>query len=72
MEALKYNTIIKKDGEISLSGVPFKKGQKVEMIILLESKQEIKPKNMTGLLPKHKMGSGDSNLSRDNIYEDAR
>jgi len=37
MEALKYKTIVKQDGEIKLSGVPFKKGQEVEMIILIES-----------------------------------
>lgn len=72
MEALKYNTIIKKDGEINLSGVPFKKGQEIEMIILLQSKQEIKTENILDLLPKHKIGSGNINLSRDDLYEDAR
>lgn len=37
MEAIKLNTIIKKDGEISIKGVPFKKGQDIEMIILIDS-----------------------------------
>ena len=37
MEALKYKTVVKNDGEIKLSGVPFKKGQEVEMIILIEN-----------------------------------
>jgi hypothetical protein len=35
MEALKYKTIIKNDGEITLTGIPCKKGQEVEMIILI-------------------------------------
>ena len=37
MEALKYKTIVKNDGVINLTGVPFKKGQEVEMIILIET-----------------------------------
>ncbi len=37
MEAIKYKTVIKNDGVITLTGVPFKKGQEVEMIILTES-----------------------------------
>ncbi len=37
MEALKYKTTIKNDGEIILTGIPCKKGQEVEMIILIES-----------------------------------
>ncbi len=36
MEALKYKTIVKNDGVINLTGVPFKKGQELEMIILIE------------------------------------
>lgn len=37
MEALKYKTVVKNDGVINLTGVPFKKGQEVEMIIIIES-----------------------------------
>ena len=44
MEALKYKTIIKNDGEITLSGVPCKKGQEVEMIILIEPSTKKKEK----------------------------
>ncbi len=36
MDAIKVNTVIRKDGEIKVSGMPFKKGQSVEMIILVE------------------------------------
>ena len=36
MEAIKYRAIIEKDGEIRLTDVPFRKGQRVEMIILVE------------------------------------
>jgi hypothetical protein len=37
MEAIKINKIIEKDGEISLTGLPYKKGQRIEMTILPES-----------------------------------
>lgn len=37
MEAIKLNKVIEKDGEITLKGIPCKKGQKIEMILLLES-----------------------------------
>jgi len=36
LEAIKYRAIIEKDGEIRLTDVPFRKGQRVEMIILVE------------------------------------
>ena len=36
MEAIKLSAEIKKDGEIKVTGVPFKKGQEVEIIILAE------------------------------------
>ena len=36
MEAIKYRAIVEKDGEIRLTDVPFRKGQRVEMIILVE------------------------------------
>ncbi|MGQ9628409.1 MAG: hypothetical protein ACUVV0_16085 [Anaerolineae bacterium] len=37
MEALRIHKILEKDGEIYLTGLPFKKGQCVEMIMLIES-----------------------------------
>jgi hypothetical protein len=36
MEALRLNTVVKKDGEITMTGLPYKKGQKVEMILLVQ------------------------------------
>ncbi|MEK7784898.1 MAG: hypothetical protein AAB658_05650 [Chloroflexota bacterium] len=36
MEAIRLNTVIKKDGEINMTGLPYKKGQKVEMILLVQ------------------------------------
>lgn len=37
MEAVRVNKLVEKDGEILLTGLPYKKGQRVEMIILSES-----------------------------------
>ena len=37
IEAIHVHATIEKDGEISLSGLPFKKGQSVEMIVLSET-----------------------------------
>ena len=37
MEAVRLNTVVKKDGEITMRGLPFKKGDRVEMILLSES-----------------------------------
>ncbi len=34
MEAIRLNTIVKKDGEIAVTGLPYKKGEQVEMILL--------------------------------------
>jgi hypothetical protein len=45
MEAI--NKIIEKDGEISLKDLPVKKGQHVEMVILLEGSGKPKKKFMT-------------------------
>ena len=35
MEAIKIHDIVKRDGEIHLAGLPIKKGQRVEMIVLV-------------------------------------
>ncbi len=37
MEAVRLNTVVKKDGEITMRGLPFKKGDRVEMILLSAS-----------------------------------
>lgn len=37
MEAIRINKLVEKDGEISLTGLPYKKGQRIEMIILPET-----------------------------------
>jgi len=37
MEAVRLNTVVKKDGEITMRGLPFKKGDRVEMILLAAS-----------------------------------
>jgi hypothetical protein len=34
MATVRLNTVIKKDGEITMRGLPFKKGDRVEMILL--------------------------------------
>ena len=34
MQAVRLNTVLKKDGEITMRGLPFKKGDRVEMILL--------------------------------------
>jgi endonuclease YncB( thermonuclease family) len=36
MEAIRIQKVVEKDGEIFMSGLPFKKGQHVEMIFLIE------------------------------------
>ena len=37
MEAIRLNTTIQKDGEIFLKELPWKKGQKIEVILLIQS-----------------------------------
>ncbi len=36
MEAIRIQKIVEKDGEIFMTGLPFKKGQHIEMILLIE------------------------------------
>jgi 2-hydroxychromene-2-carboxylate isomerase len=40
MEALKINKVVERDGEITITGLPVKQGQKVEMILLTNSRME--------------------------------
>jgi len=37
MEAIRLQATIEKDGEIVMTGLPYKKGQRVEMILLSET-----------------------------------
>jgi len=36
MQAFKIMEIVKKDGELKMSGLPLRKGQRVEMIVMTE------------------------------------
>ena len=37
MEAIRVQKVLEKDGEVSVTGLPFKKGERVEMILLSET-----------------------------------
>lgn len=37
MQAIKILDVVKKDGEIKMTGLPLKKGQRVELIVMTES-----------------------------------
>jgi len=37
MEAIRLHKVVEKDGEILVTGLPCKKGQSVEMILLIEA-----------------------------------
>ena len=40
MEAIKIQKVIKKDGEIRMTGLPFKKGQRIELILMSDPPSE--------------------------------
>jgi hypothetical protein len=40
MEAIKIQKVVKKDGEIRMTGLPFKKGQRIELILLTDPLSE--------------------------------
>lgn len=40
MEALRIHTVIQEDGEITVTNIPCKKGQHVEMIVLFEGTEK--------------------------------
>jgi len=44
MEAIRIQKIITKDGEVHIKGLPFKKGEQIEMLLLPES-ENIKNNN---------------------------
>lgn len=47
MEAIRFHKIIEKDGEISLTDLPLKKGQYVEMVLLFETPDKPQKRFMT-------------------------
>ncbi len=47
MEAVRLHQIIENDGELTVSNLPFKKGQHVEVIVLTELPQESVPSTFT-------------------------
>ncbi|MBI4767028.1 MAG: hypothetical protein HY787_20975 [Deltaproteobacteria bacterium] len=40
MEAIKIQKVVNKDGEIRMTGLPFKKGQRIELILLTDPLSE--------------------------------
>jgi hypothetical protein len=40
MEAIKIQKVVKKDGEIRMTGLPLKKGQRIELIVLTDPLSE--------------------------------
>ena len=47
MEAIRIHKIVEKDGEILVTGLPYKKGQSIEVILLPESSTKSMRKNLT-------------------------
>ena len=50
MEAIRIHKIVEKDGEIVVSGLPFRKGQGVELIVMPETAAPRPPLTMRALL----------------------
>lgn len=47
MEAIRLQKVVEKDGQIFLTGLPYKKGQQVEMILLIEPSTAPKRRDLT-------------------------
>ena len=47
MEAIRIHKIVEKDGEILVTGLPYKKGQNVEIILISESATRSKKRPLT-------------------------
>ena len=47
MEEIHFHKIVEKDGEILVTGLPYKKGQSVEVILLSESPDESEKRPLT-------------------------
>ncbi|MBI4770642.1 MAG: hypothetical protein HY784_09620 [Chloroflexi bacterium] len=45
MEAIRLNTVIKNDGEVHMTGLPYRRGEQVEMILL------VRPTSQAGRRP---------------------
>jgi len=43
LAAIRLHTVVESDGEIKMSGLPFKKGQTIEMIVLAEQPEGAVP-----------------------------
>jgi hypothetical protein len=50
MQAIKILDVVKKDGEIKMTGLPLKKGQPVELIVMTESRVEFSGLSAQNLL----------------------
>ena len=70
MEAIRTHKIVEKDGEITVKGLPFRKGQHIEMIFLLESSTAANQYYLTAgdLLHSNLIGLWED---RENIYDSA-
>ena len=47
MDAIRIQKVIEKDGEIQMKGLPFKKGQHIEMILLVEPSEAPTQRHLT-------------------------
>lgn len=47
MEAIRLHKLIEKDGQIMLKDLPFKKGQSVEMIVMIDSNDKSAARPLT-------------------------
>jgi len=48
MEALRVERIFERDGEIEVTGLPYKKGQRIEIILLPQPKRKKRPRMTVG------------------------
>ncbi len=47
MNAIRLNKILEHDGELTLTGLPYRKGQKVELIVLSDNPAEVHASQLT-------------------------
>ena len=47
MDAIRIQKVVEKDGEIQMKGLPFKKGQHIEMILLVEPTEAPSRRHLT-------------------------
>jgi hypothetical protein len=40
MEAIRVQTVVQEEGEVTVSGLPLERGQRVELIVLVEPREE--------------------------------